>query len=174
MAPTTRTRASTQPSKRAQMAARPGSMCGGKTMPVSTQMESTARPSRCASLHPPSPSPPSPALAFAFLTRPRPCLPHPSSPSPPFTCPRPRLPHPPSPLHARVQHCVAVLEGNRAKIVVTRDGGKTWNTTMVEEDIHAALLDVHMIDEKEGWAAGGCKRERGLEPCPFYTPATRS
>jgi hypothetical protein len=108
--------------------------------------------------HPrPRPHLPSPALALASITR-----------------PRPRLPHPRSPLHARVQHCVAVLEGNRAKIVVTRDGGKTWNTTMVEEDIHAALIDVHMIDEKEGWAAGGCKRERGLEPCPLCTPATRS
>ena len=117
---------------------------------------------------------PSRAFALASLTRPRPRLPSPALALASITRPRPRLPHLRSPLYARVQHCVAVLEGNRAKIVVTRDGGKTWNTTMVEEDIHAALLDVHMIDEKEGWAAGGCKRERGLEPCPFYTPATRS
>lgn len=53
------------------------------------------------------------------------------------------------------EHCVAVLEGETCRIIVTRDGGKTWNETMHDTDTASSLMAVHMIDENEAWVAGG-------------------
>jgi len=53
------------------------------------------------------------------------------------------------------EHCVAVVEGETCRILVTRDGGKTWNETMHDTDTASSLMASHMIDENEGWVAGG-------------------
>lgn len=56
---------------------------------------------------------------------------------------------------ASVEHCVAVLEGDSARILVTRDGGKTWNEAMKDMDPHSSLFAVRMLSEDEVWVAGG-------------------
>ena len=52
-------------------------------------------------------------------------------------------------------NCVAVLEGDSARIIVTKDGGKTWNETMTDMDPHSSLFAVRMLSEDEVWVAGG-------------------
>ena len=61
------------------------------------------------------------------------------------------------------EHCVAVLEGETARIIVTRDGGKTWSESMHDTDSASSLMYVHMIDEKEGWVAGGHMKQLSFE-----------
>ena len=56
---------------------------------------------------------------------------------------------------ASTEHCVAVLEGDSARILVTRDGGKSWNETMKDMDPHSSLFAVRMLSEDEVWVAGG-------------------
>lgn len=53
------------------------------------------------------------------------------------------------------EHCVAVLEGDTARILVTTDGGETWNETMHDTDSASSLMAVHMISDKEVWVSGG-------------------
>ena len=53
------------------------------------------------------------------------------------------------------QHCVAVLEGDGVRIIVTRDGGQTWKETMRDNDPHSSLLAVRMVSDTEVWVAGG-------------------
>ena len=52
-------------------------------------------------------------------------------------------------------HCVAAFEGESARILVTRDGGKTWKETMHDTDHASSLVAVHMLSETEGWVSGG-------------------
>jgi photosystem II stability/assembly factor-like uncharacterized protein len=66
-------------------------------------------------------------------------------------------------------HCVAVLEGETARIIVTRDGGKTWSESMHDTDPASSLMYVHMINEKEGWAAGGHMEQLSFEGRYFHT-----
>ena len=56
---------------------------------------------------------------------------------------------------ASADHCVAVVEGDSTRILLTRDGGKTWKETQHVDDPHASLVSVRMLDENEGWVSGG-------------------
>ena len=51
-------------------------------------------------------------------------------------------------------HCVAVLEGETARIIVTRDGGQTWKESMHDDDPKASLMAV----SAHGIAHGGLPR----------------
>jgi hypothetical protein len=54
-----------------------------------------------------------------------------------------------------VDHCVAAVEGDSARILLTVDGGKTWTESMHDTDSASSLVAVHMLDEKEVWVSGG-------------------
>jgi photosystem II stability/assembly factor-like uncharacterized protein len=54
-----------------------------------------------------------------------------------------------------VDHCVAAVEGDTARILVTTDGGKTWTESMHDTDSASSLVAVHMLDENEVWVSGG-------------------
>eukprot|EP00040_Diaphanoeca_grandis_P032285 m.195363 g.195363 ORF g.195363 m.195363 type:complete len:522 (-) comp32565_c0_seq1:170-1735(-) len=54
-----------------------------------------------------------------------------------------------------VDHCVAVVEGDSSRILVTRDGGKTWKETQNDQDKSSSLVAVKMLDENEVWVSGG-------------------
>lgn len=60
-------------------------------------------------------------------------------------------------------HCVALLEGDTARILVTHDGGATWNETMHDTDSASSLVSVFMIDDKEVWASGGHMTQADFE-----------
>jgi hypothetical protein len=56
---------------------------------------------------------------------------------------------------ASEDHCVAVVEGDTSRILLTRDGGKTWKEARHDDDKASSLVAVRMLDEKEGWVSGG-------------------
>ena len=62
----------------------------------------------------------------------------------------------PNGIHCSTEdHCVAVVEGDTSRILVTRDGGKSWKETRHDDDPHSSLVAVRMLDDKEGWVSGG-------------------
>jgi len=58
-------------------------------------------------------------------------------------------------------HCFVVGESERdspkpgSRIMHTADGGKTWETQLYNPNPAYSLLAIEMVDENEGWAAGG-------------------
>lgn len=52
-------------------------------------------------------------------------------------------------------HCVAVVEGDSCRILVTTDGGKTWTEANVDTDPKCSLTYVAMLSETEAWVGGG-------------------
>lgn len=58
------------------------------------------------------------------------------------------------------EHCIAVAEGHNvanpgAYIFVTRDAGKTWNSTHFDAGAGSTLMGARMVSDTEGWAVGG-------------------
>ena len=61
---------------------------------------------------------------------------------------------------ATEQHCVAAAEGHNVPnpgtyILVTQDGGKTWDVNNIEQGTAPTLMAARDIDGKEGWVLGG-------------------
>ncbi len=52
-------------------------------------------------------------------------------------------------------HCVAVVEGDSCRILLTLDGGKTWTEQMHDTDKACSLVSVRMLSKTEGWISGG-------------------
>jgi photosystem II stability/assembly factor-like uncharacterized protein len=52
-------------------------------------------------------------------------------------------------------HCVAVVEGDTCRILLTTDGGKSWSESMHDKDPACSLVSVRMLSEKEVWVSGG-------------------
>ncbi len=52
-------------------------------------------------------------------------------------------------------HCVAVVEGDTCRILLTTDGGKSWSESMHDTDSACSLVSVRMLSEKEIWVSGG-------------------
>lgn len=52
-------------------------------------------------------------------------------------------------------HCVAVVEGDSCRILLTIDGGKKWTEQMHDTDSACSLVAVRMLSEKEVWVSGG-------------------
>jgi len=68
-------------------------------------------------------------------------------------------------------HCIAGAEGHNcatpgAHFYVTNDGGKTWNAT--GSDAGGGAMGVKMVNEKEGWVAGGGANKIGLMEGRFF------
>ena len=51
-------------------------------------------------------------------------------------------------------HCVSVMEGDSARIIVTRDGGKTWKETMHDPAPTSSLVAVKFLSKSEVWVSG--------------------
>lgn len=43
------------------------------------------------------------------------------------------------------EHCIAVFEGDTCRVMVTKDGGKTWEETMHDTDPACSLVSVRMV-----------------------------
>jgi len=52
-------------------------------------------------------------------------------------------------------HCVVVLEGQTCHILVTSDGGASWNETHTDYDTACSLMYTKYVSQTEVWAAGG-------------------
>ena len=52
-------------------------------------------------------------------------------------------------------HCVAVVEGDTCRILLTKDGGKSWTEQMHDTDSACSLVSVRMLSEDEVWVSGG-------------------
>eukprot|EP00462_Mataza_sp_D1_P024173 CAMPEP_0175144230 /NCGR_PEP_ID=MMETSP0087-20121206/13995_1 /TAXON_ID=136419 /ORGANISM="Unknown Unknown, Strain D1" /LENGTH=498 /DNA_ID=CAMNT_0016428633 /DNA_START=47 /DNA_END=1543 /DNA_ORIENTATION=+ len=56
---------------------------------------------------------------------------------------------------ASADHCISVVEGEQCQILVTRDGGKTWNVTNQDSDPACSLTDAVFVSDQEAWVTGG-------------------
>jgi photosystem II stability/assembly factor-like uncharacterized protein len=66
-------------------------------------------------------------------------------------------------------HCISVVEGSECQILVTRDGGASWNATLKDTDSKCSLTYVAMLSDKEAWVGGGHMAQMDFEGRFWHT-----